>query len=138
MNLKRLFLIAIVAFPGMPLCAADVTLSAGYLGGKWIEGGKEGCSSGAARYVIFHGNGTMETGKGEVPNAVGFWSAKDAEITVHLLAAPEESDTTNIFYQGSYNYSYLKAKVPEIRQGAFDIVIGTSVDTEKLTLLKCD
>ena len=44
--------------------------------------------SNAADYVIFHGNSTMEAGRGTAPKAVGFWIAKGDEITVHLLVAP--------------------------------------------------
>ena len=138
MNIRKLLVLIISTLLSMPSLAADVTLSQGYLGGKWSSGGKEGCRSTAADYVIFHGNGTLEAGNGVEPKAVGFWIAKGDEITVHLLVAPNEADTSNVFYRGRYTYSYLTANVLETRQGAFDMITGTTGDLVKKTWTKCD
>ena len=80
----------------------------------------------------------MDAGEGAVPKAVGFWSIKDDEIIVNLLVAPQESDTSNVFYRGRYTYSYLTAKVLETRQGAFDMISEITGDMTKKTLTKCD
>jgi hypothetical protein len=138
MNFSRLLFFTIVSLLGATSIAANVTLNQEYLGGKWSFDGKEGCNSNAAEYVVFHRNVLMDAGKGAVPKAVGFWSTKDDEIIVHLLVAPQESDTSNVFYRGRYTYSYLTAKVLETRQGAFDMISGTTGDMTKKTLTKCD
>ena len=138
MNIRKLLFLTISTLLSMPSLAADVMLSQEYLGGKWSSDGKEGCRSTTADYVIFHGNGTLEAGKGAAPKAVGFWVAKGDEITVHLLVAPNESDTSNVFYRGRYTYSYLTANVLETRQGAFDMISGTAGDMVKKTWTKCD
>ena len=138
MNVRRLLFLAIFTLFGTPSFAADVTLTPEYLSGKWSMGGKEGCESGAAGYVIFHGNGTMEAGREATPMSVGFWSAKDDEIMMHMLVSPAKSDESNVFYRGKYSYSYLGANVLETRQGAFDIMMGTSIDMVRETMTKCD
>ena len=106
MNIVRLLLLAVFIFSGTPSFAADVKLTPGFLGGKWSTEGKQGCGSATTQYVILHANGTMEVGRGDTPMSVGFWSVRDNVITLHLLVAPRESDTTNVFYQGKYHYSY--------------------------------
>jgi len=138
MNIRKLLFLIIPTVLSMPSLAADVRLSQEYLGGKWSSDGKEGCSSIVADYVTFHGNGTLEAGNGAVPKAVGFWTAKGDEITVHLLVAPNEADTSNVFYRGRYTYSYLTANVLETRQGAFDMITGTTGDMVRKTWTKCD
>jgi len=138
MTIRKLLFLTIFALLGMPSLAAEVTLTQEYLGGKWSSDGKESCGSTAANYVIFHSNGTMEAGKGTMPKAVGFWSTKGNEITVHLLVVPHESDTSNVFYRGRYTYSFLTANVLETRQGAFDMISGTTGDMVKKTWTKCD
>jgi hypothetical protein len=138
MNIRKLLFLTISTLLSMPSLAADVTLTQEYLGGKWSSDGKVGCRSTAADYVIFHSNGTLEAGNGAAPKAVGFWIAKGEEITVHLLVAPNESDTSNVFYRGRYTYSYLTANVLETRQGAFDMITGTTGDMVKKTWTKCD
>jgi hypothetical protein len=138
MNIRKLLFLTISALFSMPSLAAGVMLNQEYLGGKWSSDGKEGCRSTAADYVIFHGNGTLEAGNGAAPKAVGFWIAKGDEITVHLLVAPNESDTSNVFYRGRYTYSYLTANVLETRQGSFDMISGTTGDMVKKTWTKCD
>jgi hypothetical protein len=138
MNILKLLFLTISTLFSMPSLAADVTLSQEYLGGEWSSDGKEGCRSTASDYVIFHSNGTLEAGNGAAPKAVGFWIAEGDKITVHLLVAPNESDTSNVFYRGRYTYSYLTATVLEIRQGAFDMISGTTGDMVKKTWTKCD
>jgi hypothetical protein len=138
MHIIKLLFLTISTLLSMSSLAADVTLSQEYLGGEWSSNGKEGCKSTASDYVIFHSNGTLEAGNGATPKAVGFWIAKGDKITVHLLVAPNESDTSNVFYRGRYTYSYLTANVLETRQGAFDMISGTTGDMVKKTWTKCD
>jgi len=138
MKIRKLLSLTILALLGTPSLAADVTLAPGYLDGKWTSGDKDSCGSNAAEYALFHDNGTMEVGRGATPLAVGFWSTKGDEITVHLLVVPSESDTSNAFYRGRYTYSYLTANVLEARQDAFDMISGTSGDLVRKTWTKCD
>jgi len=138
MNLRRLLFIGIFMLPGTPAIAAEVTLTTDYLVGRWTSHGKEACGSRAADYVIFRGNGVMEAGRGGEPKAVGFWSASGDELTVQLLVAPDESDTSNVFYRGRYTYSYLTATVLEAREDAFDMISGTTGDLVRKTFTKCE
>ena len=138
MKLRKLLSLFVFILPCMALHAGEVTLTPGYLGGKWSSGGREGCESGAVEYVQFHRNGTMEVGRGTTPAAVGFWIAKDDEITVHLLIVPNVADTANAFYRGRYTYSYLTANVLDTRQDAFDTISGTTGDLVKRTWTRCN
>jgi len=138
MQLGKSLFLAIFTLLGTPSLAADVTLAPGYLDGKWTSGDKESCGSSAAQYALFRGNGVLEVGRGATPGAVGFWGTKGDTITVHLLVAPNESDTSNAFYRGRYNYSYLAAKVLETRQDAFDMISETTGNMVTRTWTKCD
>lgn len=138
MDVRRPFFVTIFTSFSIPLLAADVALTGEYLIGKWSSDGKQGCTSTAADYVTFHGNGVIEAGRGVSPEAVGFWSAKGDEITVHLLVAPQVSATPNVFYRGRYTYSHVAVNVLATRPGAFDVVTGPTGNMEKRTWTKCD
>ena len=120
------------------LSAADVNITPDYLPGKWVKGGKENCDSNASEYVHFRGNGTMELGRGAKPRTVGFWEVANNAITLHMLVAPSEDDTSNVFYKGRYSYSYLTANVLEANEGAIEIVTGATGDIQRQTLSRCD
>jgi hypothetical protein len=137
-NVRQLIFLAIFPLVGGSSFAAEVTLAAANLSGKWVSGVKQDCGSSAAEYVTFRDNGTIEAGRGAVPRSVGFWSLNGNDITIHHLVAPSESDTSNVFYRGRYSYSYITAEVLEAREGAIEIITGTTGDTQRRTFTRCD
>jgi len=138
MKIHTLLFPAMLALTATPAPAAEVNLTGDYLSGKWSSAGKEGCGSNAAEYVSFHAHGTMDAGRGTTPRAVGFWRIDGDEITVHLLVAPDESDASNVFYRGRYNYSYLTATILDAREDAFDTISGTTGAMTRNTFTKCE
>ena len=73
--------------------AEEVALSADYLEGWWSLDGKEGCNVIDTRYVLFRDNGTVESGRGTVPNGVGEWSVGPLSDTD---AAPDSLAETSL------------------------------------------
>lgn len=118
--------------------ATDVFSAPINLSGKWVWGEKKDCESSAAQYVTFSDKGTIEMGKGVAPGAVGFWTLEDKTISVHLLVAPSETDDSNVFYKGRYTYSYATAEVLEAGKDSVEIITGTTGNTKRSTLTKCD
>ena len=138
MKMKQLLLLITAAILGGYSHAAEVSLTPADLSSKWVWGVKQDCGSGAIQYVTFQDNGTLEVGKGTVPGAVGFWSLKDNDLSVHLLVAPSESDDSNVFYKGRYTYSYVTAEVLEASESSIEIITGTTGNTKRSTLSKCE
>ena len=138
MNAKLLIFLAIFSLACGASFAAEVTLAPADLNGKWVVGSKQDCGSSAGLNVTFRGDATVEIGRGTKPLSVGFWSINDTDITMHLLVAPSESDDSNVFYRGKYTYSYLTAEVLEARDDAIEIITGTTGNTRRSTLTRCD
>lgn len=118
--------------------AADVTLPPEDLMGKWIAGPEQDCGSSAVEYVIFRENETLEIGRGTKPNSVGFWGIEDNIISTNLLVAPGDSDTSNVFYRGRYTFSYVRAEILEASKNTIEIITGTTGNTKRSSLSKCE
>lgn len=138
MNAKLLIFLAIFSWVCGASFAAEITLEHADLNGKWVVGLKQDCGASAGVNVTFRNNGTVEISRGTMPLSVGFWSIKGADITLHTLVAPGESDDSNVFYHGQYTYSYLTAEVLEASDGAVEIITGTTGNTKRSTLTRCD
>ena len=137
MNYRQILLFLIIPLLCGPLVAADVTIYADNLQGMWVKESKSNCGTSAAEYVLFHGNGTMEAGRGTQPRSVGFWVVSGNTITLHMLVVPMEEDTTNVFYRGRYSYSYLTAEVVTATDDAIEILTGTIGNMKNIILAKC-
>ena len=138
MKIKQVILLAITTLLSGIALATDVALVPLDLGGKWVWGEKKDCESGVAQYMTFSDNGTIELGKGYAPTAVGFWTLKDNTISIHILVTPGETDDSNVFYKGRYTYSYATAEILEASEGLIEIITGTTGDTKRSTLTKCE
>jgi hypothetical protein len=138
MNTRLVIFLAIFSLACGASFAAKVTLAPADLNGKWVVGLKQDCGSGASVNITFRDNGTVEIDRGTKPLSVGFWSINDAGITLHTLVAPGESDESNVFYYGKYTYSYLTAEVIEASDSAVEIITGTTGNTKRSTLTRCD
>lgn len=138
MNTKLLIFLATFSLACGASFAAEVTLAPADLNGKWVVGLKQDCGSSASVNINFRDNGTVEIRRGTTPLSVGFWSINDSDITLHTLVAPGESDDSNVFYHGQYTYSYLTAEVLEASDSAVEIITGTTGNTKRSTLTRCD
>lgn len=138
MNTRLLIFLAIFSLACGASFAAEVTLAPADLNGKWVVGLKQDCGSGASLNVTFRDNATVEIGRGTKPLSVGFWSINDTDITLHTLVRPGESDDSNVFYHGRYTYSYLTAEVFEASDSVIEIITGTTGNTKRSTLTRCD
>jgi hypothetical protein len=74
-HIKTVLLFIVLSLQGATSFAAEAVLSADYLKGKWSDGGKEGCTSDLAGYVIFHNNHMVQagTGKSQQPYGAGWY-----------------------------------------------------------------
>lgn len=138
MNTRLLISIAIFSLACRASFAAEVTLATADLNGKWVVGLKQDCGSSASVNVTFRDNSTVEISRGTKPLSVGFWSINDTDIALHTLVAPGESDDSNVFYHGKYTYSYLTAEVLEASDSAIKIITGTTGNTKRATLTRCN
>ena len=138
-NHKTLVFVILLSLQSATATAADAALSATYLAGKWSEGGKEGCNSERASYVIFENNRTLLAGNGEVISAVGFWELGDDQVTVHLLVSPSAGGGGgHPFYQQRYYYQYMSPKVISLQPDSFEFTHDTGAAAGKTkTLTRC-
>jgi hypothetical protein len=133
-----LFLIVLSIQSATVAVAADATLSASYLEGKWSESGKQGCTSEHAGYVTFNNNRTLQAGQGKSVSAVGFWDLADDTVIVHLLVSPSTGEGRHPFYQQSYYYQYMAPKMLSIQSDSFDYTHDTGAQAgKKETLTRC-
>ena len=137
-HIKTLLFLIVLSLQGTASVAAAAQLSASYLEGRWSMGGKEGCSADHDLYVIFHRNGTLEAGRGELVRAVGFWELGDAAVNLHLLVTPSSAAAQHPFYQSRYYYQYMSPKILAMRADSFNYTSdgGTEAGKQK-TLTRC-
>jgi len=136
--IKTVLLVIALMLQAATSLAAEAVLSGDYLLGKWSEGGKQGCTSEIADYVIFHNNRTLEAGHGQTVNAVGFWELREGTVTLHLLISPASGGGGHPFYQKRYYYQYMSPKMLSINSDSFDYTHDTAVQAgDKRTLTRC-
>jgi len=139
--LKTIAFFIALTLQGATSLAAEAVLSSDYLQGKWSEGGKQGCASERAGYVIFHNNRTLEAGYGQTVSAVGFWELGEGTVTLHLLVSPSTTTTSgggHPFYQQRYYYQYMSPKMLSLQADSFEYTHDTGAQAgEKTTLTRC-
>ena len=118
--------------------AEEVALSADYLEGWWSLDGKEGCNVIDTRYVLFRDNGTVESGRGTVPNVVGYWSVVGDALIGHTLQTPvTREDDWHPFVGKGYRYERMAPRVTRVTQDAFDVELGSDLEMRQYTLTRC-
>lgn len=128
----------VLLFQGAVAIAESVSLSAAYLQGLWSLDGKEGCTSEAARHVLFRDNGTLEISRGKQASRVGFWEiANDNTIIGHTLSAPSQHEEYHPFFRNTYRYEYMSPQVVTVEQDSFTVMVGTDLEKENYTLIRC-
>jgi hypothetical protein len=140
MTRKRLFAsFIVVALHSAASSAAEFATSPDYFYGVWSLGGKAGCGSSDAEYVLFRSNGTLEVGQGGQVNRVGFWAITNDTIVANTLTAPLKTEESHPFFGESYRYEYVAPTVVSAEQGTFAISIGSDLEKEKrtVTLTRC-
>ena len=137
-HIKTVLLFIVLSLQGTTSFAAEAALSSDYLEGKWSDGGKEGCTSDLAGYVIFHNNRVVQAGIGKSVRAVGFWELSDDTVIMHLLVSPRSGKGGHPFYQERYHYQYMTPKILRIQSDSFDYTIESAAQAgEKKMLTRC-
>jgi len=122
-------LIAAVAFG-----AEAIDLTPKYLDGTWTLRQVENCGLKEFEHIAFHRDGTIETSRHGLVDALGFWRLEDGLVRIHLLASPAHysdafKDLTDRFD------SFLITVMPlAVDKDAFEAVgaIGEQMQREKL------
>lgn len=118
--------------------AAEVTLSADYLQGRWSTGGEQGCQSEQVSYVDFHSNHTLEAGKGDAVTTVGFWQLDDDRVVLHLLVSPSPGREGHPFFQQRYYYQYMSPTILALKADSIDYTHDTGAEAGKTkTVTRC-
>ena len=104
--------------------------------GKWSTGGLTGCSSDQDTYVVFHGNQTLEAGKGEAVGTVGFWLIDNDRVVLHMLVAPSPGREAHPFFQQNYYYQNMSPKILAVRPDSIDYIHDTEAGIKK-TVTRC-
>ena len=137
-HIKTVLLFIVLSLQGTTSFAAEAALSSDYLERKWSNGGKEGCTSDLAGYVIFHNNRVVQAGIGKSVRAVGFWELSDDTVIMHLLVSPRNRKKEHPFYQEKYHYQYMAPKILRIQSDNFDYTIESAAQAgEKKMLTRC-
>jgi hypothetical protein len=122
-----------------PVCATDLT--AEYLGGLWIIGGKGQCDNPDREYILLRENGTFENGRSGKAEAVGFWSLSEDFLHLHLVSSPaffEDLHNALHEYDGEFHYFHIKVAAINFDGKSFEAIAIIGDQVKKSTAVRCE
>jgi hypothetical protein len=119
--------------------AAD--LSAEYLGGTWVIGGKDQCQNQDREVLLLRKNGTLESSRSGKAEAVGFWELKDDFLHLHMVSSPaffKDVHEDMHEYDGQFHYFNMKVAAVNFDGKSFEAIAILGEQIKKSTAVRCE
>ena len=122
-----------------PVRATDLT--AEYLEGLWVIGGKDQCKNSDREYILLLENGTFENGRSGKAEAVGFWSLSEDFLNLHLVSSPaffKDLHKDLHEYDGAFHYFHIKVAAINFDGKSFEAIAIIGDQIKKSTAVRCE
>ena len=121
--------------------AGATDLTAEYLGGLWVMGGKDQCKNEDREYLLLRENGTFESGRSDKAEAVGFWELKEDFLNLHLVTSPaffKDVHEDMHEYDGQFHYFNMKVAAINFDGKSFEAIAIFGDQVKKSTAVRCE